>query len=105
MGERKSRADWEGIVASFEGSGLTVARFCSSRRLKPKALRWWQWKLAREARSATSVRLVPVGVVESTVSATRTPLELVLGDIAIRFEAGTEPEYLAALVSALRGRC
>lgn len=103
MGERRSRADWEGIVASFEGSGLTVARFCSSRRLKPKALRWWKWKLAREARS-TSVRLVPVGVVDAAV-VSRAPIELALGDIAIRFEAGTEPEYLAALVSALRGRC
>jgi len=112
MGKRRSRAEWELLVTEMEASGQSVARFSARRGLKPETLQWWRWQLRRASPVAgnarPTIRLLPVGMVESAASAdvgTPALVEVFLGDIGVRVPVGTEPGYVAALIAALRGRC
>lgn len=112
MGMRRSRVEWELLIAELEASGQSVARFSARRGLNPRSLQWWRWKLHRTepvARNAeASVRLIPVDVIESAATAdvgNPAPIEVSLGDLAVRVAVGTEPAYVASLIAALRARC
>jgi hypothetical protein len=60
---RRSRAQWLEVVAKFEGSGESVAKFCARRQISPRTFAWWRWHLRAERRPAgahENVRLVAV---------------------------------------------
>ena len=111
MERRKNRAKWAAIITALDASGENVERYCARRRIKRRTLQWWRWNLGREGVAparASSVQLIPVDVVESARNAdggSLSAIELSLGDLAMRFRVGTEPEYVASLVAALRSRC
>jgi hypothetical protein len=112
MGTRRSRAEWESLVAEMEASGQSVARFSARRGLKPETLQWWRWQLRRAStvvrNASASLRLLPVAVIKSAATAdgaTSTLVEISLSDITVRVPVGTEAGYIAALVAALRARC
>jgi len=108
MGARKSRTEWESIVGAFRKSDGDVERFCARRGINIATLRWWRSRLrdevAVEAKTAGDVRLVPVEVVSAVPSAPVT-VSLVVGDVQMVVEVGTDVGYVAALAAELRGRC
>jgi|HubBroStandDraft_1064217.scaffolds.fasta_scaffold423244_1 hypothetical protein len=112
MGTRRSRAEWESLITELETSGQSVARFSARRGLKPRTLQWWRWNLDRTEpltrHAKACVRLIPVDVIEPAATAdmgNRAPIEISLGDVAVRVAVGTEPAYVASLIAALRARC
>jgi hypothetical protein len=112
MEERRNRAEWESLIAEWDASRESAARFGAQRGIKPRTLAWWRWNLHR-AKSASAngeapIRLLPVDVTESTATAdvaNPASIEIALGDIALRIAVGTEPTYVASLIAALRARC
>ena len=112
MGARKSRAEWVDIVAEFEASGDSVEAFCRRRRIVAGTLGWWRWQLRARSLApavASDVRLVAVDVLDTTAPpppAPRAPvIELVVADVLVRVETGSDPVYVAALVAELRRGC
>jgi hypothetical protein len=94
---RRSRAEWESLIAEMEASGQSVARFSARRGLKPETLQWWRWNLHRaepvSMNAKGSVRLMPVDVIESAAAAdVGNPawIDLSVGDIAVRVAVGRE---------------
>jgi hypothetical protein len=70
-------------------------------------LRSWIYRLRREGRTVVArpadVRLLPVEVVPSAPSSQAIEVRVLSGDV-LAFEVGTDVDYVAALVEALRCR-
>jgi hypothetical protein len=107
MRARRSREEWAAIIAAFEQSGLTAAKFCASRGLKPETLKWWRWRQrSRATERARDVRLVPVDLIDSTMAvAAPPPVVIAVAGVSVRVEIGTDTTYVAALVAELGRRC
>jgi hypothetical protein len=81
MTQRRSAEQWAGLIRQLERSGQTVKAFASARGIRPDTLKWWQWRLRREARlrtkksEPTRVKLLAIAPDEpSHEGATQTPV-------------------------------
>ncbi|HTP27916.1 MAG TPA: IS66 family insertion sequence element accessory protein TnpB [Anaeromyxobacteraceae bacterium] len=117
------RERWTRLVADFESSDLSQREFANERGISFSNLRYWIYRLRKEARPLTTDEPVsspvepaetkprltfrPVRVVASATKsrsgeAEVAHLELVLSSGArLRFPAGTDLAYLRALAAAL----
>jgi transposase-like protein len=109
----QDRERWVKLVADFESSDLSQREFASERGISFSNLRYWLYRLRREARPLTAeqpdnqaeqvparrrLTLTPVRVVASTAKPRTWGNE---GNLRIRFPAGTDLAYLRALAAAL----
>lgn len=107
---RRSRAEWLEVLAKFEASGESLAKFCAKKQISPKTLSWWRWQLRDERRDAPareSIRLIAVDVPTPTVTV-REPeaaVRIALAGFDVHVAVGTDVMYVGALVSALRSGC
>jgi transposase-like protein len=100
----RSREQWAALVAAFEETDQTVARFCARRGIHPKTFAWWRWQLrdtSRPRRSDSGVRLLPVDVVDGR-GARDGCVVVAMPELEVRFDVGADVDYVAALVSRLR---
>lgn len=91
-------------MAELGRSGMTQVDFAKRRGVPPSTLRYWIYKLRGKREgggSAQSVELVPVRV---SPSAAR-QFEAQVAGIRLRFEVGTEPDYVAAVLNGLTELC
>jgi hypothetical protein len=44
--QRRSRSDWQDVLARLESSGEEVSQFCRREKIHLPTLRWWRWRLA-----------------------------------------------------------
>jgi hypothetical protein len=100
----RSRRFWTTAINEFERSGLTQEVFATRRGVSVGTLRGWIYRLRRERKA--SVSLVPVRVVASTAPEARQPGEQaieveVAGRVRMRFNTGTDVEYVAQLIQRL----
>jgi hypothetical protein len=110
---RRSRSEWEKIVAEFEASGSQHAPFCERRRISLHSFRDWLYRLRREraagtvARSATkAVQMVPVRVRETArPAAVEDVVEVLVRGAVVRVRVGQDPRYIAELAAALGEQC
>jgi len=58
---RRARSIWAELIRQYERSGKELEEWAAERKIPPKTLRWWMWRLRRE--QAEEVSLVPVRVV------------------------------------------
>jgi transposase len=69
-GDASTAARWRQQVAAWRRSGMTAAQFARERELAESTLRWWAWRLKRDAkvrrarRAGETMSLVPVRVVD-----------------------------------------
>ena len=106
---RWARDIWVGVIRQLEESGLTHEQFADERNIPVSTLRYWIYRLRREAPESPS--LLPVRVIASTAPSARQSfdelpaIEAVLPDgLRVRFAAGTDAEMVAQLLERLR-RC
>jgi transposase-like protein len=107
MVARRSEEEWAKLIAKFEKSGQSLEQFCRPRDIKPKTLSWWRWQLReRDAArgQAKDVRMVEVALAHP-VSPERSLVSIVVGDVSVNVEVGTDAQYVGALVAALRSSC
>ena len=99
---RLGREAWVQLVEEFGSSGLTQREFAEQKQLPLATLQFWIYKLRRE----TKARFVPVHVVASAAptarDAARDAVEVVTrSGHLLRFGAGVDPKYVAALLAEL----
>jgi hypothetical protein len=107
---RRSRAQWLEVLAKFEASGESVAKFCARKQISPRTFAWWRWQLRDERRAAPArenVRLIAVDVAAATVEsrASEASIRIALTGLDLHVAIGTDVEYVGSLVGALRSRC
>ena len=108
MSKRKSQAEWAEVLTKFEASGERLASFCARHHLSPRTFAWWRWRLLHERREVggtEEVRLVAVDVPQRSLLGVAGAVRIVIGELDVRVDVGTDVTYVAALVDALRSRC
>lgn len=95
----KSRQKWERIVGEYGRSGIRQGKFCERRGIALSTLQYWLRKLRLE-REAGAVKLLPVRVTNRP-ERTSGVMEARVDRVALRFEVGTDPKYVAAVLHAL----
>jgi hypothetical protein len=101
---RRGREFWTKVVDEYEGtSGETHVEFAARHGVEKATFERWLYLLRGErSESATfdSVRLLPVQV---TAGRVEQQVVVEMGDgLGLRVTVGTDPDYVAALVTALR---
>ncbi len=104
---RHTRSFWEGLLAEVQRgeSDEAVAR---RHHVRPRTLKWWRWRLGREGSRARAraPRLLPVVVKHAPiVEHSPSDVAVVVADLRVHFQVGTDVGYLAALVGSLRRSC
>lgn len=110
---RRSRSEWEKIVAEYEASDEQHVEFCARRRVSLHSFQTWLYKLRKEraagrvARSATkAVQMVPVRVRHAPRAAgVDDVVEVLVRGAMVRVRVGQDPRYIAELAAALGERC
>lgn len=120
---RRTRAWWSKTVAEFSVSGLDRQAFARRVGVHPDTLRYWLRELGEAgvrppsgAAAFVEVELTDAGSAPLPAQAVQVPqasdgarsVAIVVGPAELRFEVGTEPRYLGALVAAVAqamGRC
>jgi hypothetical protein len=104
---RRSREQWAALVSAFEKAGVSVERFCVSRGIAAPSLRWWRWHLQRSpverGRRRDATRLLAVEVCEEgAASRSASRVAIVVHQVEVCVDVGTDVDYVAALVARLR---
>jgi hypothetical protein len=99
---KRSRADWEKLIAEFERGSESQVQFCARRSVAVATLQYWLRRLRRGDREK-SVSVVPVRLSDGATG--RPGVEAELGSLRLRFEEGLAPEYIAAVLRALAMPC
>ena len=103
-----SPEQWAQLVAEYESSNeVPQKEFVARHDVSINTFRFWLYKLRQQKKSHhdSATRFLPVEVVASPAPKARgggDAVELQLRSGAtLRFEVGTDPRYLAALIAAL----
>jgi len=101
---RFTARDRKRLIRLYERSGQSAQQFCLENDLSPSSL--WRW-LARERRSsraepsAGGLVEIPMAVLRTTESAVAAVTMQIAGGARLEVAAGTDPEWIGALVRAL----
>jgi hypothetical protein len=98
MGRFKGRAFWERVVADVD-AGASQAEAAQRHDVSQSGLAYWVRQLGAEKARSADPQLLPVRI-SGNVAARR--LGLVVDDLRLEFDDGTDPAYVAAVARALR---
>ena len=102
--QRRGREFWTKVVDDYEAtSGETHAEFAARHRVEKATFERWLYLLRDERielRAGSKVRLLPVQVAVGHDG--QDVLVELGGGLGLRLAVGTDPDYVAALVTALR---
>lgn len=107
------RSDAERVVEDWRGSGLSMAEFARRHHLGLHRIHWWRDRTLREdpvQGEPVGARLVPAVVrraplIALDVGSKEPAVAVVVDGVRVELSSAhdTDPRWLAALVSALRG--
>lgn len=103
MPVRRGRKFWERACREIRG-GAKAAEVARRLGVRSGTLQWWNWKLRNEQK-AEPAEFLPVVVSPHPVPPMAASLELETNGVRLRVEVGTDVQYVAALVNALRATC
>lgn len=96
---RRGREFWKRLVGEVD-RGERIVDVARRHRVQPGTLSWWRWKLRSD--NAVDGRFLPIVVSRREPHVESGAIELRIRDVDMRFGSGTDVEYVAALVAALR---
>ena len=101
------RRYWSTLIARYERSGLSQARFATEAGVGEAIFRYWLYKARRERtalvekpRAVDDVHLMPVQIRRPEVQHCR--VEVRIADVRVLAPVGTDPAYLADVLIALK---
>ncbi len=110
---RHDRGFWAELVAEC-AAGSAVREVAERYGVEPRTLSWWRWKFdvepaqprrrkAARRRKRDELQLLPVEVAVAAPSAAHMTsyVEIAVGAAVVRFEVGTDLQYIAALVRGI----
>ncbi len=103
MAVRHDREFWERACREVR-RGARVHDVARRLGVSARTLQWWSWKLRRESIEEPA-GFLPVVLAERAPVVPTAALELETNGVRIRVELGTDVQYVAALVAAIRAAC
>jgi transposase-like protein len=105
MAERHTREFWQRLIDEVEG-GRSIEIVAKQHGVRPRTLVWWRWRVGQGPRKPKrKARLLPVVVREPAVVFEQPAVVVGVRDVSVRVTVGTDAEYVASLVAALRSSC
>ena len=113
---RATAATWRERVRAWKASGRPAAEFAAGQAFNASTLKWWAYRLGRDARKAkapvevaavarTTVPLMRVQRKQRPPSSTASSgLVLEVGDVRLRVDHGFDRSLLLDVIDALGGR-
>jgi len=103
---RHDRKFWERACHEVR-QGATAGDVARRLGVRPRTLAWWCWRLGREPklRRTRRAEFLPVVVRDRVTPVSAAPVEIEMSGARIRVDVGTDVQYVAALVNALRASC
>jgi|SRR5436190_20299208 transposase len=104
---KRSASEWKQLVSAWRRSGESAGEFAARESVSDRTLRWWAWKLERGTRAKrerTRPTPAPIEIALDRPRPRAEYVELVVGDVIVRAEVGTDPAYVALLVNRLAAR-
>lgn len=98
--QRWSEREARSALADFARSGQSLIDFAESRGFSPQRLWFWRKRLGAGATAEPAF----VAVSLPTAAPSRSLIEIVVGDVAVRVREDLDVEHLARLVDALARR-
>jgi len=102
----EKRRYWSTLIAQYERSGMSQARFAAEAGVGEAIFRYWLYKVRRERaalvgkpENAVDVRLMPVQIRRPTGDGR---VEVRVADVRVLAPVGTDPAYLADVLIALK---
>jgi hypothetical protein len=99
MAQARERAVWERIVAEVE-AGLSHSAAAQRYGVSASGVGHWVRRLREEKALRPAAQLLPVRL--TSLSPTRGRCTLLVDDLPLSFDEGTDPAYVAALARAIR---
>jgi transposase-like protein len=99
MAQARERAVWERIVAEVD-AGLTHREAAQRYGVSQSGVGHWVRRLREESARRPTPQLLPVRL--TTASPPRGRCTLLVEDLHLTFDEGTDPGYVAALARAIR---
>jgi hypothetical protein len=104
--QRRTAAEWTGIVERWRASGLSALEFGEAQGLKSSTLSWWGAQLGRaqgkspgqEGQGFTQLRVVPAAVGGGSVEVHSR------SGLWVRVEGAVDPDALVSILRAV-SRC
>jgi transposase-like protein len=103
---RRPREFWERLVAEVERS--TIERTARQHGVSTKALTWWRWKLGAKPTVQREPSLLPVVFTAGERAVEEAPHVIAIEldrCVTFRVPVGSDEQYVAALVAAVRSTC
>ena len=100
-----ARTVWKQRIARWRASGERIEVFCAQHGLRVGTLKWWAWKLGREATPTPVVRVAHL--VRSPAAETRHPrsgsiiIEALDARVRVTVEPGADRETLGMVLGVL----
>lgn len=118
MAKRHDRDEWLARVREWKQSGLACGAFAKRKKINPRSLSWWAWRLRkdgeslggterrkkrakRQARKATALELP---FVELTAAGSAKVIELQVGELTVRLPVDVERETLVRVLEVIGRR-
>jgi hypothetical protein len=104
---RRTRGEVEGILKSYDESGLAQKAFATGQGLSLSTLHYWLNRRRRESRSSvTPTKFVPATISAVADAGGTTDLELEIGgDLRLHIPADIDREVLASLLPVIVAAC
>jgi len=99
---RQSEAEWGKLIRAFERSSATQAEFCTSRGVNVGTFRYHLY--GARGRVAGSARGDEARLLRVELPPVSGGVEIAVAEVVVRVVSGTDVEYVASLVQALRSR-
>jgi hypothetical protein len=102
-----ARTVWKQRIAKWKASGDRVEVFCARHGLSVGTLKWWAWKLGREATPAPVVRVAHLVRSPATERQPRTGaivIEALDARVRVTVEPGADRDTLSMVLAVLGGK-
>jgi len=97
---KRTRQEWEQIVADYEESGDSLKRFAASNKVNFRTLTWWRWRLRNDSSPGSFAPVVVAGWDEPPVTAVGAVEATLPNGVTLRFEHPLGGAGLRELVEA-----
>jgi len=104
---RRGEAEWKRTVVAQQRSGWSVVEFCRQRRIAESTFRYWNWRLARDAKAAVVTlpgpRFLALPVTVAAAEGIAAPIEVEIGTLRVRLGGDAATRVVDAIVARLSG--
>jgi len=102
---RKSRNDWQAIVAAYKASGQSQTQWCHANNMNLNNLRYWLQKEKHSLVQEKSCQCLGLDMDTIAAASRNQQLTIVIGPVRLEIAPGFDPQLLAQVLKTIISTC